>query len=636
MTLKKLLHYSGRLRCLSKLRGSGPPHHSTRLRGCVLLIFISLLNYLQLSAQTLFTYGPHAVSREEFLHSYRKNLNPTVPEKISYEAYLDLYSKFKIKVQAALDARMDTLASQRTELASFRDQLAESYLKDDAGVKLLTEEAARRSLKDIDLSFIYIPFQPNTVPVSGWAETTKGATEAAGTKTTVATPGSAIPDTTAAISAARRQIEAAYRALQNGEAFHKVASTYTASPDLGYITAFVLPYELENLAYGTPPETFSAPLRAANGFYIFRNNGERKAVGQIRIAQILLAFPPGATEAQQATLAALADSLYEALRKGADFAALAKAFSDDNLTYRAGGEMPAFGVGYYDPPFEKTAFGLTKDGDIAPPLRTAYGYHILKRLQRIPVIEDPQQPDWLAVVRERVLQSDRMQVTRATLLKNIRDRIGNDAPPAVLGNDTDVITYYRDHLEQYNAGFAQQLEEFKQGNLLFGIMQEKVWDPAAEDSAGQRQYYDSHPEKYYWENSADALLFTVNDKTEAAAVRTELADDPSRWRKLTELHSSVLQADSGRFELGQLPVTEKTRASEGLTTAPVTSGFDNSLSFVHIIRIYPERERKSFEDARGSVISDYQDQLEKAWMEKLLKKYPLRIKKKVLRKLPPV
>lgn len=621
MTLKKLLHYSGRLRCFSTLGGFGPQHHSHGLRSCVLLICLSLLNCLHLSAQTLFTYGPHAVSREDFLHSYHKNLNPAASEKISYETYLDLYSKFKIKVQAALDARMDTLASQRMELAGFRDQLAESYLKDDAGVQLLTEEAARRSLKDIDLSFIYIPFEPD-----GAAANMKALSPLA------ATPS----DTAAAVAAASRQIETAYQALQNGEPFHKVASTYTASPDLGYITAFVLPYELENLAYNTPPGTFSAPFRAANGFYIFRNNGERKAVGQIRTAQILLAFPPGVTEAQQATLAARADSLYEALREGADFAALATAFSDDNLTYRTGGEMPAFGVGYYDPLFETTAFGLAKDGDIAPPLRTAYGYHILKRLQRIPVIEDPQQPDWLAVVRERVLQSDRMQVTRATLLKNIRDRIGNDASPEVLDNDTDVITYYRDHLEQYNAGFAQQLEEFKQGNLLFGIMQEKVWDPAAEDSAGQRQYYDSHPEKYYWENSADALLFTVSDKTEAAAVRTELADDPSRWRKLAELHSSVLQADSGRFELGQLPVTEKTRVSEGLTTAPVTSGFDNSLSFVHIIRIYPERERKNFEDARGSVISDYQDQLEKAWMEKLLKKYPLRIKKKVLRKLPPV
>ncbi len=569
-----------------------------------LLACLILFAGLQLPAQTLFTYGTHAVSREEFLESYNKNLNPGAAEKISYEAYLDLYSKFKIKVQTALDAKMDSLPGQRMELTAFRDQLAENYLKDDAGITLLINEAARRSLKDIHLSFIHVPLPANATPE--------------------------------AVQAARRQIETAHAELKKGEPFNEVATAYTTAPDLGYITAFVLPYELENLAYNTAPQTFSPPFRATNGFYIFRNNGEREAVGQIRIAQILLAFPPEVTAAQQQALSTRADSLYEALLQGADFATLAATFSGDNLTYRSGGEMPPFGVGYYDPLFEKTAFDLIKDDEIARPVRTAYGYHIIKRIQRLPVSKDLQQPDWLAVIRQRVLQSDRMQVTHTMLLKNIRGLIANDAPPQVLHNDSAAIAYYRDHLEQYNNGFTTQLEAFKQGNLLFGIMQQNVWDPAAEDSTGQRQYFAEHADKYFWENSADALLFTVSNRTAAAAVQAGLQNDAGQWRMLTEQHNGVLQADSGRFELGQIVVEGNTHFTEGMTTAPVTSGFDSSLSFAHIMRLYPAREKKNFEEARGSVISDYQDYLEKVWMEKLLKKYPVKVNKKVFRKLPPV
>ena len=80
-----------------------------------------------LFSQTLFTYGNHAVSKKEFLQAYNKNNTDSGLAKMSYADYLDLYLKFKLKVQAAIDAGMDTTATQRAELKSFRNQLSEGY-----------------------------------------------------------------------------------------------------------------------------------------------------------------------------------------------------------------------------------------------------------------------------------------------------------------------------------------------------------------------------------------------------------------------------------------------------------------------------------------------------------------------------
>ena len=68
---------------------------------------------------------------------------------------------------------------------------------------------------------------------------------------------------------------------------------------------------------------------------------------------------------------------------------------------------------------------------------------------------------------------------------------GEDQHPQLLQQyaETVAMEYYRNHLEEYNKEFASQLKEFKDGNLLFEIMQRKVWDKAAADSTGLKNYY---------------------------------------------------------------------------------------------------------------------------------------------------
>lgn len=569
-------------------------------RNKVFIFFCLIIFSANCSAQTLFTYGKHAVSKQEFLNAYNKNNSDSNAQRLSYEDYLELYYRFKLKVQSALDEKMDSSAEQKNELESFRYQLAENFIKDDASIKLLVDEAFERSQKDIHVSFIFAPVFS--------ADSTE-------------------------INAARKKINEAYSKLQNGDSFEKISAGYEHG-DVGFITVFVLPYVIENAAYSTPEGKYSAPIPTSGGFYIIKNNKERKAVGKIRTAQILLAFNPRMTNDERIQLRKHADSLYNELLEGANFSDSAKKLSNDNSTYQNGGEMEAFGLGQYDTAFTNAAFALQKDGEISSPVRTAFGFHILKRLQKIDVISDTSNTANMLMLREKVLQSDRMKAAQAMLAQSVKKKIQKDASPADLVSDSAVMEFYRKHLDNYNKDYATQLKEFNDGNLLFGAMQKKVWDAATSDSAALHKYYNDNKQKYNWEKSVDAIIITCSDPKALDSTQTKIKAKPASWRQVAEQSNGLIQADSGRFDLGQIPVVDRTNFTEGLLTAPVTNEQDSSKTFAYIIRLHNDPEPKAFEDAKGSVINDYQAFLEEQWIAELKKKYPVKINKKVMKSLP--
>jgi peptidyl-prolyl cis-trans isomerase SurA len=649
-----------------------------------ILIAISCLTLSSaLSAQTLFTLNGTGVGKEEFLKAYNKNNNEGKPTEKSYRDYLELYIRYKLKVKAAYEAQLDTLAAQRTELQNFRSQVAENYLKDDASLDKLVKEAFNRGQQDIHLAHIFIAIPPT----------------ASGSDT---------------IRAYEKAV-AAESALKKGKKFRETAIAYSDDPsvktnggDIGYITVFTLPYELENLAYGTAPGAASRLYRSKAGYHIFKNLGMRRSLGKMKAAQILLAFPPGATGAVQLAARQRADSIYTALEKGADFATLARSFSGDNLSYQNGGELPEFGVGKYDSSFEAAAFDLDRDGAYTRPVPSIYGYHIIRRIARKPF---PRELDaeTVSLLKQQVQNDPRIEISRKALFNKIcqladlrkgnysetdlwaftdsfllnkglssyRDlsvttvlfsfgrksytakewldyaRTAQTVRPGALtgpgaGSKTwkDIFSaymekaaleYYRSHLEEFNTDFAFQLTEFKEGNLLFEIMQRKIWDKASTDSAGLRNYYEAHKNKYWWEASADALLFTCNNQKTADNLKKALEMNPAEWRKATDTLGAAVQADSGRYELTQIPspsAGNKAVFNPGRFTPFVSNPTDNTVSFAYVLNVYQQRSPRNYHDARGFVINDYQAFLEDQWIAALKKKYPVKVEETVFTGFP--
>ncbi|HXB42718.1 MAG TPA: peptidylprolyl isomerase [Puia sp.] len=640
-----------------------------KLLGAVLAICLSAINT---HGQTLFSYGDKGVTKQDFLKAYTKNnIEGKVSEK-SYRDYLELYIRYKLKVQAAYDLKLDTLTPLQTEGKNFRNQVADTYINDTESLNALVNEAYDRSKKDIHLAHIFIAVGKNMTP----SDTLK----------------------------AYKKMKAVEEALKSGHDFGATAAAYSDDGSaklnhgvIGWITVFTLPYELETLAYNTKPMHFSFPYRSKAGYHIFKNLGERKAIGKIRVAHILIALPPNANDSVKSKAKQKADSIYQSLSGGANFGDLAKKYSGDNLSYQTGGEIADFGVGKYDSVFEATAFGLTKDGEIAKPILSSFGYHIIKRIARKPIPE--RSKETFDGLKQRVTADPRINISTKKFLDNIfaethfkryalnqanlwgytdsalqhktipkfsplddstrvfafnnkdiyiKDWIDylrklKNTPAISPGKmdsalfdkfiETSALSYYREHLEDYNKDFSYQLNEFKEGNMLFEVMQRKIWDKAAVDSVGLKDYYNAHKEKYWWEPGADAVLFTCSNQRAAENVKSKLFGNPSGWRKLIDSSDGSAQADSGRFEMAQLPVEGK-RVVPGEFTAFKNNPPDNTVTFAFVITLYNVRTPRTYGEARGFVINDYQGFLEDKWIGELKQKYPVKINEAVLKSLP--
>jgi len=631
------------------------------------LAALFLLVACNVSSQTLFSYGKSNVSKEEFLRAYNKNNTNSNNTEKAYRDYLELYTRFKLKVQAAYDAKLDTLSAQHTELQNFRGQIIDGFMNDESSIQQLVNEAFQRSQKDLRVSAIYIPFRGG--------------------------------DTMAAFQKAME----AWQKAGSGSDFATLAEAYSSDPsvhtskgDIGYITAFTLPYDLETIVYNTPLGKTAQPYRSKIAYLIFKTTAERPAVGRMKAAQILIGMQPGADEKEKEKKRNLADSIYKALLSGADFKEMVAKYSTDNISYQAGGLMPEFGTGRYSDDFEKAAFALGKDGDISKPVLTSFGYHIITRVEHVPVNNDKNNAAAMAQLKQTVLADKRIAVAKQMLaqkamktagfkmgtynekqllayadsvyagktpkqlptlndktlvfsfpqqkvtagdfaryinsIKTTPDLLRGKSTPQLLQQyaETVAMEYYRNRLETFNKEFAAQLKEFKDGNLLFEIMQRRVWDKAAADTTGLKNYYNAHKNKYWWETSADVILFTCSDSASATKAKYTFAKNPSDWKTLVQNADGTVQADSGRFELTQLPVSVSINAKAGYISDPVKNSTDNTSTFACIVKVYKDRMPRNFDDARGFVINDYQSFLEDKWIETLKVKYPVKIAAPVL------
>jgi len=625
-------------------------------------------------SQTLFTYGNTPVDKAEFLRAYNKNKTPVTNKEKALKEYLELYIRFKLKVKAAMELRLDTLPQLQYDAQSFRSQIEDSYLNNEKAVNDLLNEAFTRSQKDIHLLHFFVPVDPALKP----------------------------EDTIKAFAS----INSFYDALKAGKTdydnLNAAAAVKIKQSDFGFITVFSLPYEYENVVYALKMGEASKPIRAKNGWHLFKLIDERKAVGKWKIAQILLSFPPDATAEAKKVYEKRADSIYQLLQKGEDFGKMARWFSDDKVSYSNNGELAEFGSGKFESSFENEVFKLTRDNEISKPFLTAYGYHIVKRLSQSPVSANKNDIAYQFELKQKIQQDGRINVAKDQFVKEILKQVGykktgamTDAelhryadaviasPASETGNatiypitgktictyakakltgkdwldfvrnykgsgemyqgennaalldkfiTTSVMDYYKKNLEDYNAEFRYQMDEFKDGNVLFEIMERNIWGKASADVNGLQKYYNENKGKYLWNASANIIVFNCSGKAIAEEARTAVLNGKD-WKKVAEESNNNIQADSGRFELTQVPVVIDSKTAAGYVSEIVVSPVDGNTSFIKLIHHYDANLQRSFDEAKGMVINDYQNILEEKWIGELKNKYPVKINDAVFQSL---
>ncbi|MBU6157390.1 MAG: peptidylprolyl isomerase [Bacteroidetes bacterium] len=633
-----------------------------------LLILLLIASSFTTNAQVIFRYGSQAVQKDEFWKAYTKNNTGNATEK-NIREYLDLYIKFKLKVQAAKDQKLDTLASIKNDVAGFRAQMAEQYLQKLPFRKTMITEAVERSKSQLEIAQVFVSY---------------GADSAA----------------------AKTSIENAYKSLQSGADFNLTSREYSSDPALkakdgyvGFVTALSLPYEIENIVYALKPGAYSKPVAGRRGWHIIKLIKKENSLPLLKAAHILLAVDPEGGQEEKALTQKKADSLYQALLKGADFGVVAQQFSNDKFSYQSGGELPLFGLTDADPAFAKAAYALKNNGDISTPVETEAGFHIIRLIGREEQKRDLNEPEVYEKWSEKVSQSDRMQlvlqkekdavktasgykalpynekelwtlsdsllaatdyaaiykankqkklfeltgqtITVTDWLKFIKDKKLASGNRELNGykelmeefTNTTVNQYYKDHLEKFNTDFRYQMQEFFEGSLLFEVMERNVWSVAPKDSAGLQQFYAPRAAQYTWKKSVGAIVFNCADTATANKALASMQNDPLQWKTYMEEGNGYVLADSARFEIAQLPIEENTSLRKGWLSPVTTNPNDGSSSFCYITNIYSDNEVRSFEEAKGLVINDYQIYLEDKWLAEQKKKYPVKIDETVVKSL---
>jgi len=631
------------------------------------IFFIALISFVckTTNAQTLFNYGKTSVTKAEFLKAFDKNPSPTeTNRKNALKEYLDLYINYKLKVQAAYDDKLNEQPAFKNESNNFKKQLSENYINSEANIEQLIREAFERSQNDIQVAQVFIELKPGVDNIYAY-----------------------------------NQIQKAYNLLKQGKDFSSVVkdfsndeSTIATNGNLGYITAFTLPYEFENEIYKLKEGEFSAPYKSNLGYHIFKNVAIRKALGKRKVAQILLAVPNDASAEMKTKLKNLADSVYHlATSEGVSFEHLVDVYSNDRATAGNQGVIPEVGIAQFSPEFEQEVFALQQKGDISKPFLSHYGWHIVKLLNIMPVSTDNTDPLTVSSLKQQVERTGRLSIAKKTLVNKwmtlckfkeepidekefiaFTDSAAKDGsltnfkkikPATILfsftkqkitandwakfvraikqsgntmGNLQTMVLlkeyeklkcndYYQEHIEDFYPSVKEQSKEFDEANLLFGAMDKYVWSKANEDTAGLKNYYEQHKNKYQWQTGISAIVVTANTKQTASALLDSFKISIDNWRSVVSNYGASILVDSSRFENNQLPVTQKIQNKVGFISDVEKSNNDDSYTFIYITALHNTLETRSFEDARGLVTNDYQQVLEQKWIESLKKKYPIKI-----------
>ena len=347
----------------------------------------------------LMTVDGRPVTRGEFEAIYKKNNKdaPVTPEAL--DEYLELFINYKLKVREAEVLGMDTVSKFREELEGYRKQLARPYLIDRELNEALVREAYDRMMQEVRASHILVQLAPEASP----------------------------EDTLAAW----KRINALRARVLKGEDIAAVArgpggsddpSAAKNGGDLGYFSALQMVYPFESAAYATPVGEVSAPVRTRFGYHVIKVTDKRPARGQMRAAHIMLRSTEQDPPEQRATAEKRIREIHELITAGEySFADAALRFSEDESSNTKGGELPQFGTGKMIEEFEDAAFALSTDGQISAPVRTRYGWHIIRRLEHVP---PPSYDAAKADLKVRIGRDSRAEITRKAFLAKLRREYG--------------------------------------------------------------------------------------------------------------------------------------------------------------------------------------------------------------------
>ena len=490
----------------------------------VLSLFINF-SFAQLENNILFKVNDSLVYVDEFNRVYNKNID-LIDEnnQKDFESYLELFINYKLKLAEAYDLGLQNDPKYKSELNKYVKQLQNTYLTDRETEDKFLREAYERTKYEVNVSHILIRIDEND------------------------------NDTIDVYNKLNNLRDPFLNSSINDFKNSHLEDEELIIENLGYFSAFKMIYKFENMAYKTPVGEVSLPFRSRFGFHILKVNNKRSSLGEVTVGHIMTyKNKPNAYERITNILDSLNNGVsFEYLAK--------KYSDDKNSSFKGGRLNPFSSGQINSIPFENAAFELGKKNNISKPIETKYGWHIikfyskknvqkfdeikyellnkLKKSSRFSIVSDSfydflmnryglsyqnNNLDYFISILDpsyfkgewsipesideektliKILDKNLKFIDFATFLED-NQRKTSITPYQKLISDRyksfikyNALEVYKNNLESENSDYKFVIKEYREGLLLFNLMQDKIWTVRDSDSTKLKMFFSENKNKY--------------------------------------------------------------------------------------------------------------------------------------------
>lgn len=630
-------------------------------------VFITNVNGQSANKDILFSIDDEPVYVSEFLRVYNKNLDLVQDEsQKDVDEYLSLFTNYKLKLKEAKALELQEKPTYIRELDSYKKQLAKSFITDAKVTDALVEEAYERISNDVKASHILIKIPED------------------------ANPNDTLTAYNSILNLRNRALKEGFDKVR--QEVHNGQTVY--GEDLGYFSGFRMVYPFENAAFNTKVGDISQPFRTRFGYHIVYVQDKRKSRGERTVAHIMVVEKPGDSLAEKPEdrIQDIYKKLkqgedFEALAKqfsddtnSAPNGGMLAPFSSGQINSNEF-EGAAFGlneIGEVSEPF-KTQYGwhivklygkkpIASFEDMKSELEQKVKrdersklidealYTKLKTKYNIPE-EQPALTYFTSILNTDYFKStwqlpkdftaDKplvkignkqltykdfgdylVSVQRNTAAKTDFKTLASKHYNAFL--NTNLVTYQEDNLENENEEYAHVVAEYRDGLLLFDLMETTIWNTAKTDSLEIQDYYNSNKNKYLTPKRVDAVVASSKDQKTLKKVGKLL----KKGMALQQIKALVNSNDKidviftvDTMDVNHQALPKGFEFKEGISKI---YNHNNAFVLVQVKEVLPETQ-KTLEEAKGLVISDYQAYKEEKWLKELAEKYKIVINQEALK-----
>lgn len=502
----------------------------------IILLNFSVSIFAQNGNKTLVTIDGEKTSVADFKRIYEKNLNAIKNEEDKDVAKnLKLFINYKLKVNEAYRIKLDTFPMHKNELRNQKEELIKPYVGDTTVLPNAIKEAYYRTINEVKAKHILIRLEKNALAKD---------TLAAYNKIYSIREKFLKEGNFEALAVQFSDDDSAQDDPKTGRKGNK--------GDLGYFSSFSMVYPFETAAFNTKVGQVSQPFRTQFGYHIVKVDDFRPIKGEVEAAHILI---KDTTQVGEARI----HEVYNKLLKKESFKELVAQYSEDERTIEFGGNIGVFGPGSLVKPFNDAVFSLTEENTFTKPFKTPFGWHIAKMIKIFPISTFEEMKEGLSKL---VIKNNLKQLSETVIIGNIKKKytlvefedakeilnrkdirkIPKDSLQKVIFSIDDkkytqedfvnfmnkrrgvstlnlfegfkseeVVSYFKENLIYTAPEFVYNLNEYKEGLLLFDIMQQKIWSETMNDSLALNTYYNNNLSKYKPKPFEDVKGIVMND-----------------------------------------------------------------------------------------------------------------------------